>query len=241
MLLELLVISQLVLSVDPLTGYAPNVPANGLRYYPSANQSVELELRFRADPTKVNASAMVTYGCGFTPSGWWLMDEYNINTYVGNRMITVSRSGDLCVVLRPTQGGTWQTVLSSQVLLDGSENTLTLSQAGGVVYMTLNGVTDNISPGFPMSFTSGSNGIGVATETNGYHNLYGNDSWPGDITYMRDNGVDPLAIGSVTGSAQLIDNGNPPPPPGPCEIDPDSFECACETNNWPECMSCQAP
>ena len=153
---------------------------------------------------------------------------------------------------------------------DGSENVLLLEDG----QVTLNGVTRSISFA-GATFQHGSNGVGVGHEVNGYHNPWSNDSFPGNITYIRDNGVDPFANGPSglrgtatfysAGPAQCedgVDNDGDgfvdfpndpgcdsasdndettPPPPTACEIDPTSFDCACETNNnaWAECLSCQ--
>ena len=77
-------------------------PANGYQYFDGLTKSADLEIRFEVDPTEFGP---VEYGCDWTPWGYWLYDEFNIQTSAGNRMITMSDQGDLCVVYRPGNGG----------------------------------------------------------------------------------------------------------------------------------------
>ena len=91
--------AQTALETPPLLGSAPSTPPNGLRYFPGVTQNVDLEIDFEADPAFVASSTNTGYNCNDeTPWGFWLFDEFNIDTSAGNRMVTIAPNGRLCIV-----------------------------------------------------------------------------------------------------------------------------------------------
>ena len=233
---------------NPIQGIRSEPP--GLVYSDGQQTVTNLDFRidFKLDSTKMSQSA-TSYGCfNWTPNGFWLYDRHP-NTGYGRWMITLSRAGQLCFKDMPDQG---TNTLEFQNIDADVCHSLTATHSSGALVITLDGVSQSISTGIESpTYRSGPNGIGVGREVNGYHDRWGNDSFPGDIYYLNDNGRilafdDP---GQITGNASLglssCEGGiqpppPPPPPPAPteCEIDPYSVHCACETNPHPACDVC---
>ena len=236
----LLVVAQALLS-NPIS--AAGEPP-GLRYYDTGQQAMDFVIQFRIDSELLARSSVDQYSCGWTPSGIWLYDRHPDFQETGRWMITMSRDGDLCFRDMPDQR------VDSSLEFSNLEpdvcHTLRASHEDGFLTVSVNGETQRRRTTLRNpTYQSGPNGIGVGREINGYHNPWGNDSFPGEISYVRDGELLPLRIGAVTGNASLGDGECPgvpeAPPPGPCDLDPDGLACACETNPHPACNACLAP
>lgn len=197
---------------------------------------MDFEIGFRLDAQKV-AKNDSGFGCGWTPYGQWLYDRHPNDSY-GRWMITVGETGQLCFRDMPT-GGPHTSLVFRNLPLDKCL-TLTASHTAGVLAVSVNGETQTRNTGANPSYRSGPNGIGVGREVNGYHSPWGNDSFPGTIFYVRSGNLYPLEIGTVTGNASLGNSvcSSEGTALTPCEIDPSSIQCACETTPHPACDSC---
>lgn len=218
----------------------------GFVYYDDQERtSLDFEIRFRLDSQKV-AQSVTTYGCGWTPNGFWLYDRHP-NTGYGRWMVTLSRDGRLC--FRDMPGGLQGSTVEFADVASDVDHVLTARNVSGQLLVSLDGEVEIRNATASPTYRAGPNGIGIGREVNGYHNRYGNDSFPGEVCYVYDNGRTPLADGTgvVTGSASMSADvcgtpvpPPPPPPPAPCD-DPDSVECACHLNPHPACNSCSIP
>ena len=204
------------------------------------------EIRFGLDPSRFSVSQR--YSCGYpVPEGYWLYDRYPSSGSASAWAVAVGGNGTLCYWDAPGR-------IQFQGVQAGICYTLTARRQGGQLTVTLNGDTRTTSGGGG-TYRSGANGIGIGREINGYSDWISYDSFPGEISYVEDNGriVDFQADGSPTGGSYLGasmcgDLPPPPPPPPPpdpeptaCDIDPNSVECACETTPHPACNVCLAP
>jgi len=201
------------------------------------------EIRFRLDSSKFATSQ--GYSCGYpVPEGYWLYDRYSNSGNASAWAVAVGGNRTLCYWDAPAS------VQFQDLSLD-SCHILTAVRSGGTLKVTLDGITKMVTGGGG-TYRSGTNGIGIGREINGYSNWTDYDSFPGEISYVEDNGrvVDFQSDGSVSGGAYIgaavcaTDEPKPEPEPQPeptaCDIDPNSVECACEVDPHPACTMCMA-
>lgn len=228
-----------------------NNDASGFRYYNTQTftNSYYLEIHFRVDSSKF--SSAIDYRCsGAYPEGAFLYDSAAGAAY--GHFNAVVGGNQLCFIeySRPSSGSTQKRYYQFDVDLDTCY-VLTAQRSGGVSTVSLNGVvqTFNAGPG-PWTWEHRANGVTLAEESQGYNDPLTFDNFPGQISYVNDNGyiIDDFTNGTLEGSATIqadLCSGNPPPPPPPeptaCELDPNSVECACETNPHPACNVCLVP
>jgi len=242
-------------------------PPNGLKFEDDRliQGEYNLEMVFKLDSSQ-NRS-FHNYQCPGqyqgVPIGKTLIDAWGPDSGGWNEgafMISYGNNGQLCVQSSPKIGG-WLSYenIQGQVPFDTcTKLTFNRSTAG---LMTLTVEADGVvnawtkqGSGGSASWRAGRNDICVGCETNGYTDS--RDEPPAGATFYEVvyNGasVDMVNGGYTVGNAErnllascgaLPPPPPPPPPPEPepaaCELDPTSFACACETNNWPECTACQ--
>ena len=208
----------------------------GLVYYEEEvrSRSYEFEIGFRLDSKKVDPRQ--SYNCSdWTPHGYWLFDRHP-NANDGRWMITLSGDGRLCYKDQPSDGWSIQSFVIEfdNVELDTCHTLTAKRDDNGQLTVTLDHVTRTVTQDTYEGnafYRQGENGIGVGREINGYHGRSGNNSFPGDIFYLNDNGREPLTdgSGSVTGNASLGRSvceraSARPPPPSAHDLDPDVVE-----------------
>lgn len=205
-----------------------------------------VEIGFYIDSSKVDPR--IEYRCSnYVASGNFLVDRYPSN-YEGGFYMAVVGNGNLCWMDRPWYGpqAQWSTDVEFAVTPDECHD-LKVTRTQGRLTIELDGVEVFTSaPGWWASETwtyDSQNGtIGIGREKNvGPSRLdpTSTSQFPGSISYFRENGRDLLANGTLTGGAYFgSDPCATPPPSSACQFDPNSVECACETNPHPACNSC---
>ena len=208
------------------------------------------QIGFRIDSSKFD-SDHIGNGCdGWTPTGYWLFDRHP-GSYGGRWMVTVGGDGQLCFKDMPAfSWGMQEFAFEFDTQPDTCHMLTAELLSDGTLTVTLDGVSQTAQQwnGEDATYRSGANGIGVAREVNGYHSRGGNDSFPGEIFYLNDNGrvLDFTDSSRLTGSAtfgsSVCEGGEPPPPDpeDPCDIDPNSVACACQRDPHPACDACTA-
>lgn len=175
---------------------------------PVVTNNLIVEIGFYIDSSKVDSR--ILYRCDdYVASGHFLTDRFPSDFNGGFYMAVVGR-GNLCWMDRPWYGrqSQWNTDVEFSVSADEC-HALRVERTQFALSIELDGVqVFYTSPDWWSSETwtyDGENGlIGIGREKNvGPQNLDATQfsQFPGSITYYRENGIDLLSVGSLTGGA----------------------------------------
>ena len=236
------------LEVTPIPfGGQPTEQPGMLSPAPVITDNLVVEIGFYIDAAKVEDR--LSYRCdNYVASGHFLADRYP-SDYVGGYYMATIGNGNLCWMDRPyyRPDAQWTTDVELTVTPFVCHNLkvtrtparLTIELDGNEVYST--------APGWWAEHTwtyDGQNGlVGIGREKNvGPEALdtYSYSQFPGTISYYRENGVDLLAAGTLTGGAFYGDDpcNVPDTVSEACRADPNGAVCACENNPHPACNVC---
>ena len=203
----------LLVDPTPYEGPAPAEQPGLLAPVPIVSSDLQVDIGFFID--SVQLDERIDYRCSdYVLLGHFLTDRFPSN-YVGGFYMATVGNGKLCWLDAPyyDKESSWRTYAEFDVEADVCHH-LTVRRSVDALTIVLDGdLVFSESPAWwqdkTWTYDSANGLIGIGREKNidGPSVSYTQYSqWPGSISYYRENGVDLLASGKLTGGALFAEN-----------------------------------